>query len=67
MDAKYELSAKRLERSVLETELDEEELWEYDKYQRLNRQIAALERAVDDGEAEIESTRLESVVIRPGE
>lgn len=67
MDAKYQLSAKRLERSVLEAELDEDELWEYDKYQRLNRQIAALEEAVDEGERETERTRSEGVVIGAGE
>jgi hypothetical protein len=37
------LRAKQIERNVLETELDEDELWECDEYQRLEKQISELQ------------------------
>jgi hypothetical protein len=43
MDVEYQLRAKQIERNVLETELEEEELWECDEYQRLEKQISELQ------------------------
>jgi len=42
MDVEYKLSAKKVERNVLEAELEEEDLWENEQYQRLSQQIAEL-------------------------
>jgi hypothetical protein len=43
MDVEYQLSAKRLERNVLATELDEDELWGCEEYQRLEKLISELQ------------------------
>jgi hypothetical protein len=67
MDAEYELDAKRIERNVLEVELDEEELWEYERYQRLRRQIAELEELVESDESTAEDRRGGSVVVEAGD
>ncbi|MEF8774909.1 MAG: HalX domain-containing protein [Haloarculaceae archaeon] len=63
MNAEYQLGAKQLERNVLEAELDEEELWECDQYQRLNRQITALEDALAEGTTEVESDGSAGIVL----
>jgi hypothetical protein len=67
MDAEYELGAKRIERNVLEAELDDEELWEYERYQRLRREIAELEEIVESDESTTEDRRGGSVVIEAGD
>lgn len=48
MDAAYRLSSKKVERNVLQAELSEEELWENDRYQRLEQEIQELEKRVSD-------------------
>jgi hypothetical protein len=53
MDQEYRLGSKKVERNVLRAELSEEELWESDRYQRLQKEIQRLEREVD-GEEEWE-------------
>lgn len=55
MDVEYELSAKRVERNVLEAELDASELWDYDEYQHLQQRIATLERRVEGKEHDTET------------
>jgi len=47
MDVEYQLRAKQIERNVLETELEEDELWECDEYQRLEKQIFELQAYLD--------------------
>jgi len=42
MNVEYELSRKQVERNILAMELDDDELWECDKYHRLERQIKQL-------------------------
>jgi hypothetical protein len=55
MDVEYQLRAKQIERNVLKAELDEEELWECDKYQRLEKQISELQEHLNDNsEAPVE-------------
>lgn len=43
MDQDTRLSDKRLRRNVLRAELSEEELWECDEFQRLEREIQSQE------------------------
>lgn len=64
MDAEYELSAKQVERSVLEAELDTEELWNTDEYQRLTRQIETLKEKVADDQPDSESAEAETLVFQ---
>jgi hypothetical protein len=47
-DVAYRLSAKRVERTVLEAELTEEELWQHDEYQRLEQQIRRLRGELEE-------------------
>lgn len=47
MDVAYELSSKRVERNVLQAELEAEELWDSDEFQRLEKQIGELETRLD--------------------
>lgn len=61
MDVAYELSAKKVERNVLEVELPTEELWENDRYRRLQRQIKQLKEQAND-ETEAENQRSEKLV-----
>lgn len=42
MDTEYRLSSKKVERNVLRAELPDEELWESDRYQRLEQEIQRL-------------------------
>jgi hypothetical protein len=51
MDGGYVLSSMRVERNVLEAELDEEELWNSERYQELARRIAVLS-AKESGETD---------------
>jgi hypothetical protein len=57
MDTEYRLSSKKVERNVLRVELPEDELWQNDRYQRLEQQIQELKKQVEDdfGFAEAES------------
>lgn len=48
MDAAYRLSSKKVERNVMQAELSDEELWENDRYQRLEQEIQELEQRVSD-------------------
>jgi hypothetical protein len=48
MDGGYELSSMRVERNVLEAELDEEELWDSERYQELEHRIAVLRAEASD-------------------
>ena len=50
-DVEYRLSAKRVERNVLEAELSEQELWESEEYQRLEQQIQRLRGELENAEA----------------
>jgi len=50
-DVEYRLSAKRVERNVLEAELTEQELWESEEYQRLEQQIQRLRGELENAEA----------------
>jgi hypothetical protein len=62
MDVEHELSAKRIERNVLEAELGGDELWDNEEYQRLQKRIAELEEMVagDETDADArEANRLE--------
>lgn len=51
MDVEYELSVKRVELNVLEAEMDPDEMWDSEEFQRLQQQIAALEAKLEDDEA----------------
>lgn len=51
MDIEYQLSNKRVERNVLVAELDEEKLWDCERYHRLNRQIAKLREKCERSES----------------
>ena len=46
MDPEYRLSSMKVERNVLRAELPEEELWESERYQRLEQQIRHLKQEV---------------------
>lgn len=62
MDVEHELSAKRVERNVLEAELNGDELWDNEEYQRLQQRIAELEEMVAGEETDadtLEASRLE--------
>lgn len=48
MDKEYRLSALRVQRNVLETEMGEEELRESDRFQRIQRRIDELSDEVAD-------------------
>lgn len=67
MDAEYELSSKKVERNVLKEELPDEELWESDRYQRLEQEIQELKTQVDDGKSEPEDERSEALASRVGD
>jgi len=62
MDAEYELSAKRVELSVLEAERQAEELWTSEEYQELKHEIARLERELADDEADSDTSRENGLV-----
>lgn len=46
MDTEYRLSSKMVERNVLRAELSEDELWESERYQRLEQEIQRLKDKV---------------------
>lgn len=48
MDKKYRLSALRVQRNVMETEMAEEELAEDDRFQRIQRRIEELKSELPD-------------------
>lgn len=48
LDQEYRLSAKRVQRNVMEAELSEEELWESEEFQELQRQIQELQQQVSN-------------------
>lgn len=50
MDDAYELSSKRVERNVLQAELEEEELWESEEFQRLEQRIGELKAQMESRE-----------------
>jgi hypothetical protein len=64
MDAEYELSAKQVERSVLEAELDADELWNYEEYQRLTREIETLKEEVADEQTDPEPAQSETLLFQ---
>ncbi|MEF8776747.1 MAG: HalX domain-containing protein [Haloarculaceae archaeon] len=47
MDLEYELSATLVERNVLRAELEEEDLWDSDKFQRLEQRIGELKTRME--------------------
>jgi hypothetical protein len=57
MDLNYQLQSKRIERNVLEEELEEADLWDCDRYQHLQQQIEQLESALEDGDREQRGSR----------
>jgi hypothetical protein len=44
----YRLSAKRVQRNVMQVELSEQELWESERFQKLQRQIQDLQQEVSE-------------------
>lgn len=62
MDAEYELSAKQVERSVLEAELDADEPWTCEEYQRLTREIETLKEEVADEQTDPEPAQSETLL-----
>lgn len=62
MDAEYELSAKQVERSVLEAELDTDEPWTCEEYQRLTREIETLKEEVADEQTDPEPAQSETLL-----
>ena len=48
IDQEYRLSAKRVRRNVMRAELSEEELWESEEFQELQRQIQELQQQVSN-------------------
>lgn len=57
MDAEYRLSSKKVERNVLQAELPDEELWESDRYQRLEQEIQRLKKQVDEDSVMVSMNR----------
>lgn len=67
MDAEYRLSAKRVELNVLEVELEDEKLWDHDKYQRLKSQISELKEEVKGEKSDSENIQFEAISAEAGD
>lgn len=67
MDAEYRLSAKRVELNVLEVEIDDEKLWDHDKYQELKGQISDLKQEVNRVDSESANDQFESITVEAGD